>query len=137
MPVAAIVADSFHVKPLLRILQSADRFHVLAVNRHDIRLYEGNRDALDEIDLSEGVPRTAADVLGDEHPEPQSMAHSYGTGPAASGDGANRGDGGAKTGGMRHGHGSKSDVIDLQTRRSSARSIARSSITIRSRQACR
>jgi hypothetical protein len=45
-PVAelAVVADSFHTKPLLRILQSADRYQVLAVNRHEIKLYEGNRD---------------------------------------------------------------------------------------------
>jgi len=117
VPEVAIVAGSFHVKPLLRIVQSADRFQVLCVNRRDIRLFEGSRDALDEIDLAEGVPRTATDVLGDELPEPSSQAHSYGTGPAASGAGSNRGAGGAKTGGMRHGHGSKQDVIDQQTER--------------------
>lgn len=113
----AIVAGSFHVKPLLRIVQSTDRFQVLNINRHDIRLFEGNRDVLDEMDLAAEVPRTASDVLGDELPEPEGQAHSYGTGPAASGAGANRGAGGAKTGGMRHGHGSKSDVIDQQTER--------------------
>ncbi len=47
----AIVADSFHTKPLLRILQSSDRFHLLWVSRHEARLFEGNRDALDEIVL--------------------------------------------------------------------------------------
>lgn len=115
-PVAelAIVADSFHVKPLLRIVQSADRFQVLSVTRGAVRLFEGNRDALDEIDLAADVPRTAEEVLG-ERPEPEGQAHSYGTGPAAPGAGSNRGGGGAKTGGMRHGHGSKSDVIDQQT----------------------
>ena len=117
MPELAIVAGSFHVKPLLRIVQSADRFQVLCVNRRDIRLFEGNRDALDEVDLAPGVPRTATDVLGDELPEPSSQAHSYGTGPAASGAGSNRGAGGAKSGGMRHGHGSKNDLIDQQTER--------------------
>jgi hypothetical protein len=55
----AIVADSFHVKPLLRILQSVGRFQVLALNRRSVRLYEGDRDVLDEIPLAEGVPRTA------------------------------------------------------------------------------
>ncbi|CAG0958136.1 hypothetical protein BURK1_00566 [Burkholderiales bacterium] len=117
VPELAIVAGSFHVKPLLRIVQSADRFQVLCVNRRDIRLFEGSRDALDEIDLAEGVPRTATDVLGDELPEPSSQARSYGTGPAASGAGSNRGAGGAKSGGMHHGHGSKQDVIDQQTER--------------------
>jgi hypothetical protein len=105
MPELAIVAGSFHVKPLLRIVQSADRFQVLCINRHDIRLYEGNRDALDEVELAAGVPRTATDVLGDELPEPSSQAHSYGTGPAVSGAGSSRGAAGANTGGMRHRHG--------------------------------
>ena len=118
-PVAelAIVAATFHVKPLLRIVQSADRFQVLSINRRDMRLFEGNRDALDEIDLAAEFPRTATDVLGDERPESEGQVHSYGTGPAAAGAGANRGPGGTKTGGARHGHGSKKDVIDQQTER--------------------
>ncbi|MEO8985072.1 MAG: hypothetical protein ABI300_05550 [Rhodanobacter sp.] len=64
-PVAelAVVADSFHTKPLLRIVQSADRYQVLGVNRHEVRLYEGNRDHLDEIELAPGVPRTLDDAL--------------------------------------------------------------------------
>jgi len=116
VPELAIVAGSFHIKPLLRIVQSADRFHVLSLNRREIRLFEGNRDALDEIELLSEVPRTATDVLRDLD-EPEGLAHSYGTGPAAVGAGSNRGPGGPKTGGMRHAHGSKKDVIDQQTER--------------------
>jgi hypothetical protein len=41
----AVVADSFHTKPLIRILQSADRYHVLGLSRQAIKLFEGNRDA--------------------------------------------------------------------------------------------
>lgn len=53
-PVAelTVVADSFHTKPLMRILQSADRYHILGLNRHEARLFEGNRDAIAEIDLA-------------------------------------------------------------------------------------
>jgi len=56
-PVAelAIVADSFHTKPLLRIVQSADRYQVLGLSRATVKLYEGNRYALDEIDLQRAV----------------------------------------------------------------------------------
>jgi hypothetical protein len=63
-PVAelAIVADSFHTKPLIRILQSADRYQVLRLSRQEIKLFEGNRDALDEIEPAEGVPRTISDA---------------------------------------------------------------------------
>lgn len=118
VPERAIVADSFHVKPLLRILQSADRFQLLALARDNVRLYEGNRDALDEVTLATGVPRKLEDSFGEDGaPEPQRQAHSYGTGPAAPGAGANRSPGGAKTGGIRHGHDSKKDLIDAQTER--------------------
>lgn len=49
VPERAIVADSFHIKPVLRILQSADNYHVLAISLNEARLYEGNRDALDPV----------------------------------------------------------------------------------------
>ncbi len=64
-PVAslAIVADSFHTKPLMRIVQSADRYQVLGLSRNEVRLFEGNRDNLDEIALVPDVPRSVADVL--------------------------------------------------------------------------
>ncbi len=74
-PVAelAVAADSFHTKPLIRILQSADRFQILGLDRHGIRLFEGNRDTVDEIEPAPGVPRTLVDALGPERDEPQRM----------------------------------------------------------------
>ena len=64
-PVAelAVVADSLHTKPLIRIVQSADRYQILALNRNEARLFEGNRDSIDEIGLASGVPRTLDDAL--------------------------------------------------------------------------
>jgi hypothetical protein len=99
-PVAelAVVADSFHVKPLLRILQSADRYQVLGLNRQKIKLFEGNRDALDEIELAPGVPRTITEALGDELTEPHMTVASYGMGAGGPA--------------MRHSHGSKQDELD-------------------------
>lgn len=109
VPELAIVADSFHVKPLLRILQSADRFQILALNATSVRLFEGNRDAVGEIDLAHGVPRTITDALGDELTEPHQTVASYGRG---SGDG--QGGGGTP---MRHGHGGKKDDQDIDADR--------------------
>jgi|SRR6185369_3554586 hypothetical protein len=105
-PVAelAIVADSFHTKPLLRITQSADRYQVLGLSRGAIKLFEGNRSALDEIDLDPGVPQTITDALGDELTEPHQTVSSYG------------GVGGS-SGAMRHGHGGKKDEIDNDAER--------------------
>lgn len=103
VPELAIVADSFHTKPLLRILQSADRYQILGLSRGRIRLFEGTRYALDEIEPAEGVPTTITDALGEEKTEPHMTVASYGSGvrgPA-----------------MRHGHGSKKDEVDSDTER--------------------
>ena len=73
-PVAelVVVADSFHTKPLMRILQSADLYQILSLSRQEIKLFEGNRDALDEIEPDRGVPRTIIEALGEELTEPLS-----------------------------------------------------------------
>jgi len=79
-PVAelVVVADSFHTKPLRRVLQSVDRYHVLGLSLHKIRLFEGDRDGIAEIEIAPGVPRTAADALGEEWTEPVDAASSPG-----------------------------------------------------------
>ncbi len=105
-PVAelAVVADSFHTKPLIRILQSADRYHVLGLNRQAIKLFEGNRDTLDEIEPAPGIPRTLTQALGEELTEPHQTVASYG------------GVGGGQAP-MHHGHGGKESEIDIDAER--------------------
>jgi len=98
-----VVADSFHVKPLIRILQSADRYQVLCLNRREMRLFEGNRDVLDEVEPAPGVPKIISEALGDELTEPHQTVASYGMGAG-------------KTP-MRHGHGAKKDEVDNDTER--------------------
>ena len=61
----AVVATSFHVKPLLRVAQSADRFHVLCLQREEVKLFEGNRDGLTPIRPA-GVPWTVTEALGEQ-----------------------------------------------------------------------
>ena len=102
VPELAVAADSFHLKPLLRILQSADRFQVLGLSRDAVGLFEGDRDALDEIELAPEVPRTLVDALGEELTEPLIKVSSYG---------------GAEGPGMRHGQGSRKDEIDVDAER--------------------
>jgi hypothetical protein len=65
-----VVANNFYTKPLVRILQSADRYQVLCLSRREARLYEGNRDVLDPVDLSD-MPSTMTEVLGEELTEPR------------------------------------------------------------------
>ncbi|MFT5354992.1 MAG: hypothetical protein ACI9KE_002205 [Polyangiales bacterium] len=49
-----VVANTFHVKPMRRILQSAERYQVLALSLESARLFEGDRDTLEEIELTAG-----------------------------------------------------------------------------------
>jgi hypothetical protein len=100
-----MVADSFHVKPLLRIVQSADRYHVLALNRKEVKLYEGNRDALGQVELNR-VPSTVTAALGEELTEPYQGFHGVGPYHAARGNA-----------GIRHGRGNKKDDVDLDMER--------------------
>jgi len=69
----AIAADSFHTKPLRQYLQSTDRYHVLGLTRHEVRLFEGNRHSLVEIELTAEVAQNMIDALGDELTEKHSL----------------------------------------------------------------
>jgi len=98
----AVVAGTFHVKPLLRYVQSVDRFQVLCLTRQTANLFEGSRYALDPLDAGD-MPATLTDALGDQRTEPHLTVASYGKGP----NGAV----------MRHGHGSKADEVGKDTER--------------------
>jgi hypothetical protein len=99
----AIVADSFHTKPLMRILQSAGRYHVLGLNREEAILFEGNRYVLDEVELAPDFPRTAADVIGVKDGEPERKKRAYGrAGPGLT---------------TRHGTDVRQDLVDNETER--------------------
>lgn len=73
-----VVADSFHTKPLMRIAQSADCYQVLALSRNAFKVFEGNRDALDEMPPIEGVPQTADELLGREADDREGAHRAYG-----------------------------------------------------------
>lgn len=95
----AIAADSFHTKPLRQYLQSVDHFHILGLSLDEIRLYEGNRHSLIEVELSSDVPATVTDALGDELTDKHTTVASYG--------GA-----GSQSSAMHHGHGGKNEEVE-------------------------
>ncbi len=105
-PVAelAVAADTFHTTPLLRLLQSGDRYQILGLSRHEIKLYEGNRDKLDEIALNPAVAETITEALGSELTEPHLTVASYG------------GVGGGQNA-MHHGHGGRDADIKSDAER--------------------
>lgn len=71
------VADSFHLKPLLRIVQSADEYQVLCLDCHEAKLFEGNRDVLDEVDTGD-MPATITMALGNQLTESHQSVGVYG-----------------------------------------------------------
>lgn len=75
IPELVVVADSFHIKPLLRYAQSTDRYHILCLNRHAIRLFEGNQYVLDAVELM-NVPTNIGEAVGEVLTEPQLTAAS-------------------------------------------------------------
>lgn len=57
-----VVSDRFHLKPLMPILTETMAFYLLALSLKGVRLYEGNRYGLEEVNL-EDVPKSLSDVL--------------------------------------------------------------------------
>jgi hypothetical protein len=78
-----VVADRFHIKPLLPFLASDGVFYILALSQNQLRLLEGTRHTVDEIEL-ENVPETLSEALPDGFAEKELQFHT-GT-PSGSGN---------------------------------------------------
>jgi len=102
VPELLVVADSFHTKPLIRILQSADRYQILCLTGQEAKLYEGNRDAFDPVEMP-SVTATIADVLSRERSPATQPVGTYGrrTGPGGTA--------------VYHGHGPQTDQAEAET----------------------
>jgi hypothetical protein len=69
-----VVNSRFHITPLLPLLTGSGRFYVLALSQNDVRLLQGTRFTVAEVDLKQ-VPRTLADALQFDDPERQLQWH--------------------------------------------------------------
>lgn len=92
-----VVGDRFHVKPLLPLVQAGDRFWVLALSQHHVRLYEATRYTMRNFD-SLDLPDSLEDVVGHDFEDRSLQFHT--------GAGSN---GGARRRAMYHGQGSPGD----------------------------
>lgn len=88
VPDFAVVADSWHLKPLLRQLQTQDRYQVLCLSRAAVALYEGNRDGLDALVFERPFPNTIETALDPDqilefnHPNPYHLGRATSPHPA-------------------------------------------------------
>jgi len=96
------VADSFHLKPLIRAQQFPGRFQILCLTQKKVELYEGNHDRLDDVPLR-NVPASLEEALGTELTEPQ-HTRSWRTGRGVNAPAV-------------HGRHSKKDEVDIDLAR--------------------
>ncbi|MBL8857446.1 MAG: hypothetical protein JNL28_02940 [Planctomycetes bacterium] len=73
-----VAAPSFHVRPLLRFLQSNQRYFLLNLSQGRVSLLKGSAMGLGPVDLS-GMPRSLTDAIGVEHRERVIGSHSSGS----------------------------------------------------------
>jgi len=79
-----VISNHFHFKPLLPFFAGDGRFYILALSRNQVRLLEGTRDTVDEVDIKSVFP-ALAEALHYEAPERQLQFHT-GTTSAKTGD---------------------------------------------------
>lgn len=100
----AVVADRYHIKPLLSLLAGDGLFYILALSQNEVRLLSASRRSVDEVELGEDVPESLADALRFDDPEKQLQFHTGTTGGGGGGRAA-----------VFHGHGandnSKDDIL--------------------------
>ncbi|HEU19168.1 MAG TPA: hypothetical protein ENO00_07295, partial [Deltaproteobacteria bacterium] len=96
----AVISDRFHLKPILPLFTGDGHFYILALSQKQVRLLEGTRYTVDEIDL-EGMSTSIAEVLQYERFEKQLQFH---TGTAGGG-----GDGGGVSGYVPAGRSKRGD----------------------------
>lgn len=70
VPSRAVVADRFHIVPLLPLLSGNGPFFVLALSENAATLYRGNRTGLEMVDVPD-MPKGVTDVLRFDEPQRQ------------------------------------------------------------------
>lgn len=92
----AIVSDSFHIKPLIRVFQSADSYYVLGISMKKYNLYIGNRYGLEEVLFDENIPTTIEGVLDELGDAYEDGSLSFGSFAGSTGNAIYYGQGGKK-----------------------------------------
>jgi len=75
-----VVSDHFYLKPLLPFLATGGRFYILAISQNAIRLLEGTRFSIHELELPETVPANLAEALKYEEAENEVSFYSSSSG---------------------------------------------------------
>ena len=77
-----VVAERFHVKPLLPYLSGDGRYYILAVSQKDVRFYRGTRQSIRQLPL-EDVPKNLAEIMATDSSGRAPQFHSRTPGASA------------------------------------------------------
>jgi hypothetical protein len=69
-----VVGKRFHIKPLLPLLSGDGRFYVLAISQNEVRLFQGTRYSVSEVELK-GAPENLAETLRSDEAGKQIQFH--------------------------------------------------------------
>jgi hypothetical protein len=95
-----IIAPSYYVKPVLPLFTNNGHYYILALSQNEVRLFEGTRHSVGQIDLPAEIPTSLNEALNLDEPEKQLQMHT-GASP-----------GGASSG-MFHGQGSGTEEQEV------------------------
>ena len=91
-----LVADGFHIRPLIQYFQTANTYCLLGLGSNSISLFEGNRYGVKQIELSDQIASEIEALNGEEHADGFLTHGRYG---------------GADGVATFHGHGGRKDAI--------------------------
>lgn len=89
-----IIARSYYVKPVLPLFTNNGHYYILALSQNEVRLFEGTRHSVGQIDLPVGLLESLNEVLKLDDPETQVQVHTV-TAPKGVGIGIFHGQGGS------------------------------------------
>ena len=69
-----VVSDRYHLKPLLPMLSGDGRFYILALSQNDVRLLQGTRNSIGQVQLKD-VPKNLAEALKWDDPDEHLQWH--------------------------------------------------------------
>ena len=77
-PELMVVTDHFHISPLLRLFTGDGQFYILALSQNEIRLLNGTRDSISNVDIGQ-VGGSLAEVIPSVNHQMSLQLHSSGS----------------------------------------------------------
>jgi len=70
-----VIAQSYYVKPILPLFTNNGHYYILAISQDAVRLFEGTRYSVGQIDLPDDTPESLDEALKFDDPEKQLQSH--------------------------------------------------------------